>query len=402
MEPFHDIYRKEDPPAFLRRRKRRIQDSDGPSPSKGTDPQQKDSRPEPWARHGSSERPESRSHRSRRHHHQHGNLASRLLWSGVAAVVIAYVLVLAGSVLRSDKKARKVASAAATSSAPATVALSSNAMAEAASIHERIAAWTRLPDAMLQAQTQQDRGLLDDAEAALKKALETSPHALAIQARLAKLYVEQKKCAQATELLVRVLDANPDDVPARLLLATCYDSQTNYAASLAVANWVLDVDPGSILANRIAADAYLNTDRTALAIPHLKKLVSLERDNIVAQNKLGVAYSLMGEYVKAIQLFNGVLDKNAADSTTYYNLAVCYAKQSMTDQAVETLARAQALFPKDFVNTWMQSRDFDPIRNESLFVALLSQATAPAKKKSGDDAPQEEKAAKLAPEAAQP
>lgn len=400
MEPFHDIYRKEDPPVFLSRRKRRIQDSDGPDPSKGTNPQNKDSRPEPWARHRTSERTESRVHRSRRHHSQHGNLASRILWTGAAVVVIAYVFVLAASVLRGDKKSKK-SSPVATASVAAAVTPSSNAVAEAASIQERIAAWNRLPDAVLQAQTQQDRGLLDDAEAALKKALETSPNALAIQSRLARLYIEQKKCAQASELLVRVLDANPDDVPARLLLATCYDSQTNYAASLAVANWVLDVDPGSILANRIAADAYLNTDRTALAIPHLKKLVSLERENIVAQNKLGVAYSVMGEYVKAIQLFQGVLDKNAADSTTYYNLAVCYAKQSMTDQAVETLARAQALFPRDFVNTWMQSRDFDPIRNDPLFAALVSQSTKPAKAKT-DDAEQEEKPAQLAPGAAQP
>ncbi len=396
MEPFHDIYRKEDPPVFLRRRKRRVQDSDGPKSSDPTAPQQ---RPEPWARHASSERPETRRHRSHRHHQQHGNLTSRILWTGVAVVVIGYVLVLAASVLRGERKTGKPA----LPSANPVATPSSNATAEAVSIQERIVAWSRLPDALLTAQTQQERGLMDDAEAALKKALETTPHALALQARLAKLYADQRKYAQATELLVNVLNANPDDVPARMLLATCYDGQTNYAASLAVANWVLDVDPNSLAANQIAADAYMNTDRTALAIPHLKKIVSMARDNIVAQNKLGVAYSQLGEYVKAIQLFNGVLEKNAADSTTYYNLAVCYAKQSMADQAVETLARAQALFPKDFVNTWAKSRDFDPIRNDPLFVALASQSEPKPKKEDGnDDTPKKETSTEPAETTTQP
>ena len=129
----------------------------------------------------------------------------------------------------------------------------------------------------------------------------------------------------------------------------------------------------------------------------------MARDNIVAQNKLGVAYSQLGEYVKAIQLFNGVLEKNAADSTTYYNLAVCYAKQSMADQAVETLARAQALFPKDFVNTWAKSRDFDPIRNDPLFVALASQSEPKPKKEDGnEDTPEKETSTEPAETTTQP
>ena len=183
---------------------------------------------------------------------------------------------------------------------------------------------------------------------------------------------------KARTLLVDVLDSNPEDTTARLMLADVLDYQTNYPASLTVAKWILETDPNSIEANEIAANAYLNTDRKGLAVTHLRKIVALQRDNPFAQNRLAVTYTQMGEYVKAIQLFNGVLANNGADSMTYYNLAVCYAKMSDSDQAVETLTRAMSLFGRDFVNIWVQSPDFDKIRNESIFMALQTSESKPA------------------------
>ena len=65
--------------------------------------------------------------------------------------------------------------------------------------------------------------------------------------------------------------------------------------------------------------------------------------------------------------------RNANDSVTYYNLAVCYAKQSMAEQVVETLSRAEAVFGPEFVFTWIAAEDFDPVRKDSLFDAFASQ-----------------------------
>ena len=74
---------------------------------------------------------------------------------------------------------------------------------------------------------------------------------------------------------------------------------------------------------------------------------------------------------------------------TYYNLAVCYAKMSDANQAVETLTRATSLFGRDFVRSWLQSPDFDNIRNERIFLALQSSDDS----RGGTNAP----AANLAP-----
>ena len=173
------------------------------------------------------------------------------------------------------------------------------------------------------------------------------------------------------------------------MLARVLDHQTNYPASLAVAKWILETDPNSIDANEIAANAYLNTDRKGLAVSHLRKIVLIERDNPFAKNKLAMTYTQMGEHVKAIQLFSELLADNTADSMTYYNLAVCYAKMSDANQAVETLTRATSLFGRDFVRSWLQSPDFDNIRNERIFLALQSSDDS----RGGTNAP----AANLAP-----
>ncbi|MFH0954376.1 MAG: tetratricopeptide repeat protein [Verrucomicrobiota bacterium] len=380
MEPNHDIYRKEDLPFLLRRRKNRrdsrgagSQNTNGsPGQTPGAPGQPGGTPPPVGSRHDSS----ARRHRRHRHHaYGQDNSGGKLLWIALAAVLALYALVLVASVLRSSKRVREEPVQGEPGGPVLTNTASAQAVADMArKVQERIAAWNRLPDAIVEAQTLQDQGFLDQAEQRLMIALEATPHAATLQFRLARVHMQQKKFGQARDVLLQLLESNPDDVSARLMLASAFENQTNYPAALAVAKWVLETDPNRLEAHEIAANAYLNTDRRGLAITHLRKMVALDRENAATQNKLALAYTQIGEYVKAIQLFNEVLTRNATDSVTYYNLAVCYARQSMTEQVVETLSRAIGVFGQDFVSTWTEGKDFDSVRTDPLFVAFLGEA----------------------------
>lgn len=369
MEPNHDIYRKEDPPRIKKRRRRSSGES---QPSVGipmTSP-----RPEPaphddkairienWS--NATPQREHRSHSSRR-----ADRLNRFLWTGILSVFVVYVLFLSVKVLRGKKTAAATGEKAQTT-APAQTAAAPVEVEAPFKIAERIANWNRVPDVLIDAQSLLDQGRAEQAEEKLERALESSPRVSRLQIKLSQVLVERKRYERARNLLVDVLESDPENATARLMLADVLDHQTNYAGALAVAKWIIETDPNSIEANQIAATAYLNTDRKGMAVSHLRKLVLLQRDNPVVQNRLAVAYTQMGEYVKAIQLFNEVLANNTADPMTYYNLAVCYAKMSNADQSVETLTRSMSLFGKEFVNMWMQSPDFDTIRNEPIFMAL--------------------------------
>lgn len=369
MEPFHDIYRKEEPPFLARHRKRRRFSDSYESPEKN--PAQAPAQPPPGA---DSWREDSGAHHHRRHHHRHDAASrGRLLWILLAGVIAVYAAFLARSVLRGSKKAPAPAEAkpAATAETSAT-----GAVATLFKIDDRIAAWNKVPDAILEAQSLADQGMYEEAENRLTRMLETTPRVTRLQTRLAQTLSAQKKYDRARDVLVEVLETDPNDATAQRMLAGVFERQTNFPAALATARWILETDPNSVEANRIAANAYLNTDRRGQAIPHLRKLVSLDHDDSAVQNRLAVTYTQMGEYVKAIQLFNSLLERNRADLATYYNLSVCYAKQSMAEQAVETLTKAIALFGKELVLPLTQNADFDEIRSDSLFAALVGPEAA--------------------------
>jgi predicted Zn-dependent protease len=378
MEPNHDIYRKEDPPRFKKRRRRSSSEghSSGsvpiPAPRPDAAPHdEKAIRIENWG--ATTPQRQHRSGTTRR-----ADRINRLLWMGLLTVFIIYVGFLSISVLRGRKSHSAASGQAETNGAAQTTAVPAKATAETPfKIADKIANWNRVPDVLLDAQSLLDQGLADQAETKLERALDSTPHVSRLQIKLSQVLIQRKRYDRARDLLVDVLESDPEDTTAKVMLAGVLDHQTNYPAALAVAKWVLETDPNSIDANEIAANAYLNTDRKGMAVSHLRKLVLLQRDNPILQNRLAVTYTQMGEYVKAIQLFNEVLANNTADTMTYYNLAVCYAKMSDADQAVETLTRAMSLFGKDFVNTWIQSADFDKIRKEPIFMALQTSDVKP-------------------------
>jgi tetratricopeptide (TPR) repeat protein len=380
MEPNHDIYRKEDPPPFKKRRRRSSSEGQPsgniPSASPRPDSAPRDDKT-PRIENWGALTPQ-REHRSRTT--RGTDRTNRLLWIGLAAVFGIYVIFLAVSVLRGKKTASAASELAQTAGSAQATAMPTGTTATAEApfgIADKIAAWNHVPDTLLDAQSLLDQGSVEQAESKLEHALESTPHVSRLQIKLSQILIQRKQYDKAKALLVDVLESNPEDSTARLMLAGVLDQQTNYPAALAVAKWILETDPNSIEANGIAANAYLNTDRKGLAVTHLRKIVVLQRDNPFAQNKLAMTYTQMGEYVKAIQLFNEVLANNTADSMTYYNLAVCYAKMSDADQAVETLTRAMSLFGRDFVSIWIQSPDFDKIRNESIFMALQTSGNKP-------------------------
>ena len=389
MEPFHDIYRKEDPPFLTNRRWRRRRSRESGTASGTGQPPSPSSSPAGTAGSASataSGHPPARinavltggspqhSHRHHRRHSSQNSGGSRMLWVILGLIFVVYALVLAASVLRSRRRAHGAAAPGKTQSATASTSTNAPAVPDVGrNIAERITIWNQLPDAILEAQTLREKGFADQAEVRLNHALEDAPTAASLKINLAQVLIQEEKFPRAAQLLAEVLETDSSDQKARLMLASVFEHQTNYPAALAVANWMLETEPNSAEAHQIAANAYLNTDRRGMAISHLRKVVSLDPEDTVAQNNLGQAYTQMGQYAKAIQVFNGVLEHNTADSMTYYNLAACYAKQMMAEQVVETLTRAMGVFGKQFVVAWMKSHDFDPIRTDPMFVALLEQ-----------------------------
>ena len=245
-----------------------------------------------------------------------------------------------------------------------------NAARDAERTGAHLATWKGALNALYAASTDLERGESERGLERLEGAVEASPHIVELQLKLADLYMAQKRFAEARDLYVRVLETDPLREGVRLKWAQSLQALRHHEAALQVALWILEDDSFLEEPNQIAATAYLAMERIEEAVPHLRRQISVNRENVVAQNNLAVAYSRLGEYARAVTLFLDVLEADPRNAITYYNLAVSYAQQGDAGRAVETLETAADRFGFPFVSAWFKSRDFDPIRTTDRFQRL--------------------------------
>lgn len=400
MQDSSDIYNKDEPPSLARRRRRRDKSF---ASSKGAlvdfpDTQifQKREERVPGA---PGERSASSHYSDPYHHHHHhrrrspaprrawADIANRLIWLTLALAMVVYVIVLL--TLQFGRSAKKDAPPAPPPPPAATPAVeasvvdgktAANQSTIAKFIHERIQIQRKALQTIKDARRLANAGNLSAAAAHLEEALAANPTMIDLKIPMAEIFFRQKEYSAALELLIQILDVDPLNRTAKDMLGEALVRDGNYPAALEMAEWILEDDKNSTRAHQLAATALLNMDNTTLAIPHLKSIVLYDPDDAVARNNLGVAYARAGVYNEAIAVFNELLEQNAANAVTYYNLAASLAKQSKPESAVDTLRRASRVFGPGFVAAWIGHPDFNEVRESAPFKKLSEdlQHTAPS------------------------
>lgn len=330
---------------------------------------------------GQSSRPESGLHpdhrvRRRRRRSEHApqtSRANRMLWFGVAAVAALYLALLGAF----KAWTRLHPPPPAPAPAPAPVVVESTGPAELPPLAEQLQGWKRAIRFAAEGERALEAGRLDDAEARLTQALKEDPDFHQAQLGLARVLVQQKKTVEAETLLRRVLSADPERMPARLALVSIYAAEGRHADTLAMAQWILEADSYSIEAHEYAAQAFLGLEQPVEAITHLRRLVGLNSDDLIARNNLGVAYMKVKDHRAALATFRDVLKEDPGNSVAYYNMAVCHARQNQAAEAVDLLGRAARKFGSSFVLTWTQSSDFDPIAGDPAFRRFVEEGARP-------------------------
>lgn len=272
------------------------------------------------------------------------------------------MLVVLSHFLRYRAAARQQSRVAETPSPPAEAASTNTIPAK---LPERIAAWRQLPDRLAEAEGLRMKNRKAEAEAHLRTALESHPASAALRLALARHLADTARPADAVEHLVAALDAQPADAGARLLLAETLGQLGEHELCRQVAEWMLESDPYSAEAHRLAATSYLKSDQPRAAIPHLRKIVNLELDSLDVQNDLAEAYSLAGEYEKALTTLESILQQEPGHPSALFTLAVCHARQAKTNEVLATFQRASALIGADAVNEWMSRPELQAWRTPS-------------------------------------
>lgn len=372
--PNQDIYHQDQPPAFARKRRRWLSRNQAPGTRSGPGPMMAASA----SPTGGEPPPREERHRRRRRsdHSPHMAKASLFTWLGVLLVAAGYLVALIGTQWWAYKhpKPKPAPPPAPVSTPPRPLEASTEP--DARPLAERITHWKLAIRLLGDLTSKLEKGPLTDSQAALEKVLAETPDLTRGRLALALILERNKRLPEARNQLLEVLDNEPESGPARLALGRVYLALNEPEPALAMANWIIETDPYSLPAHDLAATALLNLNATADAIVHLKKLVSLNRDDLNLQNNLGMAYLKIGDFRAALQTFNEVLKLDEANSVAHYHLAVTYARQGQATNAVDLLGKSAQRFGASFVTTWTQSTDFDPIRTDPLFQRFLETSAA--------------------------
>ena len=115
-----------------------------------------------------------------------------------------------------------------------------------------------------------------------------------------------------------------------------------------------------------------NLGRYEESISSYDKAVEFKPDDHEAWNNRGISLNNLGRYEEAISSYDKAVEFKPDDHQAWYNKSCIYALQSNIEQAIENLQIAINLHPEK-VREWTKTdSDFDAIREDERFQALLT------------------------------
>lgn len=311
---------------------------------------------------------------------------NRLIWILVGLVVMAYVSILALSVLkgrlnRPAKGGSPPSAAAAARPKPDPARIETGpAGAPGLPVAERVQKWSKGARLLEETSTLINNARFPQAREKLVQAGDLVPNSLDYKLGMARVCMSEHNFRDAEKLLVQAVDANPNNAEAREMLARALLENGRNADALAVAEWVCLADAYSEAGHDVAATALLapEVNDVAKAVEHLKKLMNLRSDDQSVRNSLGKAYLRLGNVYEARKVFDEILRADDQNFQAYYNLAGTLVREGRAEDAVSTLSRAASKLGESFVAPWLNNPDFDSIRKNPDFVALERRLAAAA------------------------
>jgi Flp pilus assembly protein TadD len=185
-----------------------------------------------------------------------------------------------------------------------------------------------------------------EAEAALKKAIELQPLWPAPHTNLANLYLLQGRKKEAADGLQAAISANPKDSSAYLSLALLFERDKDYPNAMQIYERALKENPGFWFAANNLAFLIAETNTAKTGLERAKTLVEealKQRPNEPALlDTLGWVYFRMGDNPQARSLIEQALAASPEEGVLNYHLGAVLLKLGQKEEARERLEKALA------------------------------------------------------------
>jgi tetratricopeptide (TPR) repeat protein len=133
----------------------------------------------------------------------------------------------------------------------------------------------------------------------------------------------------------------------------------------------LEIQPDDYYAWNLRGIVLCHLGRYEEAITSYDKTLEIQPDDHYAWYHRGEALYDLGKFDKAITSYDKALRFKPDDHDAWYNKACCYALQGNVDLAIENLQQAIKLNPDEYREMAKTDSDFDSIREDQRFQALI-------------------------------
>ncbi|MCS6950163.1 MAG: tetratricopeptide repeat protein [Armatimonadota bacterium] len=189
-------------------------------------------------------------------------------------------------------------------------------------------------------------GLLERAEAALRRAIEIHPRFADLHCHLGIALRRQGRCPEAIEALNHALQINPRFAYAKLQMALCYLQMSEKGRGWQTAQEAVALEPRLHTSDFQKAMQALEEDNLTGAIAALEQVRISEVEDIQFHTRLGDDLYRRGMYDRAAEEYRKALHVNGEYPDLYNRLGVALLAQGDYSGAEEALRRALELNPR--------------------------------------------------------
>lgn len=182
----------------------------------------------------------------------------------------------------------------------------------------------------------------NEAEQALRKAIEMNPTWNVPYQNLANIYVVRGDLSSADQVYQQGLKAIPDDVQLLMSMAGTYERNNNYDKAVATYESILSKQPANDVAANNLASLLLDHSADPSSLKRAKELASRFESSPQPAflDTLGWTYYRSGELDKAIDVMKNVVKQAPAVGVFRYHLGMAYYKKGDNVSAKAELSKA--------------------------------------------------------------
>ena len=212
----------------------------------------------------------------------------------------------------------------------------------------------------------------DEALEHLLTVVEIYPKIEGVYRVIGMLYIQKEEYALAAENLEKALKEQESfDVINNL--GTAYIGTEEYDQAEKHLKRALELQPESPITQKNLAVLYRKMDRPDLAIFHFEKYLDLRPNDIETMQDYALYLTKQGRWEKAAEFLENLTQEVTDVAPVYFLLAQVQVQNGQQKKAVEALQRGIQLVDPSLALAWMSRDEFNSVREEKDFQALIDQ-----------------------------